>query len=168
MPVDADQDPLVRTSTQLVALAEMSNRHNLQESAQRQQFQQDLALGALKGLNIINGGGILALLTFMGHNTARPNQLELASAIQCFAGGLGANLLAYIFGYFAQSEYSDLIAHQACNDQRTLLGLAHEDETKGSRARGNTHLSVGIMLALASLGLFAAGAVIASTSFVRT
>jgi hypothetical protein len=166
MPDDTPPSAIVLTTEQQATIAQMDHEHYLQETSQRLQFQQDLALAVLKSLTLVNGGAVLALLTFIGNRQSAFNQAELAVGVECFAGGLAANLLAYLFGYFAQSQFMDVVTVSLWNAQHTLIGAKHDDGWKRPSRVGGALLAVGVVLAVASLALFAGGAIVVATSFV--
>ena len=68
----------------------------------------DLGKQALKSLELLNGGAVVALLTFYGNVLSRSNapvpfdKAEVAKGLLCFGMGLGCALLATIFAYVSQ------------------------------------------------------------------
>jgi len=98
---------------------------------------------ALKALQLINGGAIVALLAYIGQSSERPQLAALATKpLSLFLGGLVAATLAFLGTYLTQF---------------TLLN----EFFKGPSLRGPKHMTwllTTIVITLASLVLFACGA----------
>ena len=103
-----------------------------------------IAIGteALKALQLINGGAIVALLAYVGQDSQRPHIAELAGRpLSLFVGGLVAATLAFLGTYLTQF---------------TLLN----EFFKGGVFRGPKHMTwlfSTMVVALVSLALFAWG-----------
>ncbi len=108
----------------------------------------DLGKQALKALELLNGGGAVAILTFYGNVLSRSNapipfdKDEVARGLLSFGIGLGCALLATIFGYISQ-----LIA-----------------ATTNSRSEVWVRIAA-IMFALASAVVFVVGTLYSASSF---
>lgn len=153
------------TEEQRFAAAKMDYEQHAQEIPIRLQFQQDLALAALKGLTLVNGGAIVGLLTFIGNRATSFDQALLGFGLIAFVLGLVFNLAAYIFGYFAQATFMDAIYHQSWNDQRTMFGIPKDNAPDGFEARGTKLLAIGIAVAVSSLVSFGVGAGLVAAAF---
>lgn len=163
--IHGDPAALAISEEQRVAIAQMDYQQHLQEIPQRLQFQQDLALAALKGLTLVNGGAIVGLLTFIG-NTATPiDQHDLGVGLVSFVIGLTANLLAYILGYFSQATFMEATTHELWNDQRDMVGVPRDNEPARYVRIGSWVLFVAILTALTSLASFVYGAAVVASAF---
>lgn len=156
---------LAISEDQRVAIAKMDYQQHLQEIPQRLQFQQDLALGALKGLTLVNGGAIVGLLTFIGNSATPFDQHDLGVGLVSFVIGLTANLLAYVFGYFSQATFMEATIHELWNDQRDMVGVPRDDQPAKYVRIGGQVLWGAILTALTSLASFACGATVVAKSF---
>jgi hypothetical protein len=111
-----------------------------------------LSTEALKALQLLNGGAVVALLAYLGQASKRA---DLARALTCpfalFVAGLLAATLAYGSAYLTQ------------------LSLYSED-VQGAGFRGTKHqvwLWTTFAIALASLALFAFGAFASIAALTR-
>jgi len=95
---------------------------------------------ALKALQLLNGGAVIALLTYLGHTSAR---LCLAPRAQCpvawFVIGLLSGTAAFLTTYFTQL-------------------LLYGEFVRGDKTRHPVLLWLTVALALVSLAAFAGGA----------
>lgn len=76
-----------------------------------------IALSALRGLMIINGGAIVALFTFIGNAPGSYDRAAIWWAFTWFASGLFLTMAANILGYFTQSWYFQSSTEQSWNAQ---------------------------------------------------
>lgn len=136
------------------------------ESAQRLQFQHDFSQSALKTLVLVNGGAIIALFTFLGHERAAFDLLWLKRSFASFAGGLGLAMFAYFGAFFSQAKYMLAVHKQAINSRSAMARLEHREDESSDEARGNIFLMVGVGSALASLAAFVGGAVSALVGLI--
>ncbi|MFC3785822.1 hypothetical protein GGR90_002010 [Sphingopyxis italica] len=131
------------------------------EAAQRLQFQHDFSQSALKTLVLVNGGAIIALFTFLGHERAAFDLLWLKRSFASFAGGLGLAMFAYFGAFYSQASYMLAVHKQAINSRSAMARLDHREDESSEEKRGDTFLKVGVGAALLSLGSFAGGAIAA-------
>lgn len=153
--------PLVVSEEDRIAVAKLDYAHNIAEVNQRLGFQQELAIEALKGLTLVNGGAIIALLTFIGNSSAALDRTPLWWSFLCFGLGIGLSLAAYIGGYFSQAQFMEVSIRQAWDDQREMVGLPKQANFWPNFKRGNRALYAAIGCAVTSLASFAAGAAFA-------
>lgn len=122
-----------------------------------------IALAALSGLMLANGGAIVALLTFIGNSTMRegfePALLQWAFA--AFALGVGLAVLAHILGYLIQTNYYQYSNHAAANAKRRMHGLSEEYEPDKYDRRGTRLEKFAIAACCVSMLCFVAGAALA-------
>lgn len=62
----------------------------------------DLVQGALRSFILVNGGAIVALLTFIGNRDVRGVSQDLWVSLMSFSGGLGFGLASTALAYLAQ------------------------------------------------------------------
>ncbi len=115
----------------------------------------DYALAAIRGLLLINGGAVIALLAFLADIWATDNTLardlaaNLGDAMGSFVGGAGLSTLTAMLAYLAQRAINELTAPEG----RTFHWAAHA-------------LTVAaIVSAFLSFALFAAGSFRAIDAF---
>ena len=130
----------------------------LQESNDRLRFQTEFSHSALKSLTLVNGGGILALLTFIGNSNATFDPNPIWWAFASFAVGLTFTLAAHIGAYFSQAAFMNVTLHQMWDAQRAMLGEPPKQEYHSDFRAGNKILYSAIGCALASMAGFIAGA----------
>ena len=116
-------------------------------------------MAVIKGLTFVNGGAILALLTFVGNHSSTINPAQLRSAFTAFAVGLASALFSYVGAYFSQGSYShsetsDSWNHQS--DMRQMPRLYTEDANK-ERRTGTIFEISGVFCVAASLISFVVG-----------
>lgn len=80
-----------------------------------------VATGALKALQLLNGGAVVALLTYLGHVQVSPCLVgRTACPLAFFIGGLFLGTLAFFSTYFTQfALYNESMQRQG------LLGWPH-------------------------------------------
>ena len=157
--------PFTIANEQRAAIATMDYKVHVDEIPQRLQFQQDLALAALKGLTLVNGGAVVGLLTFIGNRNVHVIQALLGNGMIAFVTGLVLNLSAYILGYISQAIFMNVTTHQAWNDQRVMMGLEMDDEPARYLKIGNRVLYPAILTAIGSLVAFGTGAYFVARAF---
>lgn len=132
-----------------------------EEGLERLKYQVEYSQAALKNLQLVNGGGIIALLTFIGNVE---NALDMRSAhwsLIWFSLGLGSSLVAYLGAYLSQSEFMNVAFSKAWEAQHRAKGsktkFPHEDHI----VRGNLALRAAITLAVFSMAFFVVGSFVA-------
>ena len=119
----------------------------------------NLARDALKSLILVNGGAVVALLTFYGSlikddfDNFEGAKCFAFAGLACFAGGLVCAILASIFAYLTQ-----LMWGQAIDDSL---------ETQREASAERYHV-IAMGIAVLSAGAFAAGAVLTGLGLFRS
>lgn len=134
---------------------------NIADASERLRFQSEFAHALLKNLNLVNGGGILALLTLVGNSKATYDMISIWWSFAWFSLGLAFSLFAYFGAFFSQQSYMNTSLKQAWNLQRQSVGLEHAYEILTDFNRGNLAFYGGILSALLSLGFFVIAAFVA-------
>lgn len=127
----------------------------LEDQEQRLRFQHEYTLAGFKTLFLLQGGAIVALLTYAGHAADSGEARQYGTAFAWYVGGLVSTVLAYLAAYASQGSYA---AHSSLEAVR-LLGLqAKEKRSSESYAyRGDRFVIAAIALCVLSLGCFIAG-----------
>jgi hypothetical protein len=105
----------------------------------RLRYAQEFALAGLRTLTLLNGGGLIGLFTFIGHENAKYDHALIRFAALCFALGLVLTVVAMASGF----------ASHAMSRQ--------ENERSGSWWE-----KFGLLCTFASLTLFLSGTVLAT------
>ncbi|WP_265529105.1 hypothetical protein [Sphingomicrobium marinum] len=128
--------------------------HLRSDAEQRLEFQHQYTLAGLKTLQLINGGAILALLTYAGNGgTADVSNFKVAFAL--YAAGLVLVTLAYLAAYASQGAYmSDSGIRAIEYDGMKAVSEKSADEYE---AIGNNSVKASVGLVLASLASFIGG-----------
>ncbi|MGB3167262.1 MAG: hypothetical protein WBA68_10860 [Alteraurantiacibacter sp.] len=116
---------------------------------------------ALRNLQLVNGGGILALLTFLGNTNVTFGFNGIWWAFFWFGGGLTTSLSAYFGAFFSQFYFLQVTFKQAWNAQRRARGARETYDFKSDFDVGNKFLFGSVVAALASLFCFVVGAFVA-------
>ena len=133
----------------------------LGESADRLKFQVEFSQSALRNLHLVNGGGILALLTLVGNSNVQYDARVIWWAFFWFSSGLIASLIAYFGAYFSQSFFMNIAVQQAWNAQAISHGLNPPHDWSRDWLIGNRALWGGIAAATSSLLAFVVGSFVA-------
>lgn len=136
-------------------------RAYIAEGAERTRFQVDYSQSTLRNLQLVNGGAIVALLTFLGNNDVAFNFRGIWWAFVWFGCGLFSSLAAYLGAFFSQHFYMQVTYLQAWNAQLRARGLQEKYEIQSDHKRGNVALACGVSLAVLSLVFFIIGAFVA-------
>ncbi|GAA0862465.1 hypothetical protein GCM10009115_09240 [Sphingopyxis soli] len=136
------------------------------EVAQRLQFQHDFAQSALKTLVLVNGGAIIALFTFLGHERAAFDLLWLKRSFAAFAAGLGLAMFAYFGAFYSQANYMTAVYQQAINSRSAMAALDLREDEEPAERWGTIFLRVGVGSALLALAAFVGGSVCALVGLV--
>lgn len=133
-------------------------RENIAEVAERLRYQVEFSQSALKNLHLVNGGSILALLTFLGNADLDFNYRAVWWAFVWFSMGLITSLAAHFGANFSQAHFMNLSAKQSWNAQLRARGLREMYDIKPDYTSGNRFVSFGIAAAFLSLLFFILGA----------
>lgn len=109
-----------------------------------------------KTLTLINGGAIIALLTYAGNKGEAGVVHNFGPAFIGYAIGLALSVLAYLFAYYSQGDLSNGDMLEAYR----LLGLqdaAGKDEQASLERSGERWGNGAAVLAILSLTFFIAG-----------
>lgn len=138
-------------------IARMDAEAKIADAAERLRFQQQCALAAVRALTLVNGGAILALLTFIGNNDARYDTTALKAAITGYVVGLAFALSTYVLAYHSEAWNRDCDTSDAWNyqDDMRQLPRRHEAVASKERHRGWLLQISAISLVTASLLMFA-------------
>lgn len=134
--------------------------HHLSDAIERIKSQNEFSQSAFRALLLINGGAIVAMLTYAG-NVLKPDGVaNLTLAFVGYASGLLCTVIAMIAAYFSQGAAFD----HAWTESQRLLGKP-VPESKGSAVNlANRIIAVGLVIgALAGFVLGSAAALDALT-----
>lgn len=134
---------------------------NSAEAMERLKYQVEFAQSALRNLHLVNGGAIIALLTFVGNVVDGIDKSSIFWSFVWFSIGLSLSLLAYLGAYFSQSFFMNVAFAQAWEAQHRAEGSVATFPYQKDFDRGNVALAVGIGFALASMVCFIVGAFVA-------
>lgn len=124
--------------------------HLLQDARQRLQLQGEYTVAAFKTLTLINGGALVALLTYLGNVGAHHGSLRLAFG--GYALGLFLAAVAHVFAYLSQGNYMQV------STKRAIIRLGEDtDSTAGNLRWGNIQVVLAVFLTLGSIGAFIVG-----------
>ncbi|MFP5435503.1 MAG: hypothetical protein ACLGIM_20660 [Alphaproteobacteria bacterium] len=149
----SDIDPGV-----LAEIARQDHEEKQNEIAERLRFQTEFAQAALKSLMLVNGGAILAILTFLGNSKARYSVFPIKLAFVCFIAGIVLVLFAYICAYFSQGHFMNVNVYERSNVQHRMAGLVSPNDSSRFLTVGNRFLYGAIGSAVGSCISFGCGA----------
>ncbi|MFA7506363.1 MAG: hypothetical protein WCZ28_16815 [Burkholderiaceae bacterium] len=107
-------------------------RHLLDDAANRVRWQHEFSLAGIRTLVLINGGAIIALLTYLGQAGTRLSAERLEASFFAYVVGLVATVVAYLLAYYSQGAALNAAFAQA----QVLLGLAHDEESIAKLQKG--------------------------------
>lgn len=125
-------------------------------------YQHEFALAGFRTLVLINGGAIIALLTYAGNVLDRAGARGLATAFGWYVVGVVATTLAYVVAYYSQGMLMEATGVTALR----RLGLIEKPEkqfdtvTRNERW-GNILIIAGVVLSVAGLVGFVVGSIYA-------
>src|SRR3954466_14916041 len=117
-----DRKPIPVSARNATESYRMLAERRVDDSADRVRFQQQYTVEGFKTLTLINGGAIIALLTYAGSKTATGVTHDFGPAFIGYAVGLALSVLAYLFAYYSQGELSNGDMQEAYR----LLGLQNQ------------------------------------------
>ncbi len=147
-------------------IAKLDYEAYLDESNERLRYQTEFAQSALKNLNLVNGGAIIALFTFLGNDGVAFDKSAIWWSFFLFSIALFLSLFAYFGAYFSQSYFMQVTGNQMWNAQRRMHGYEETYKFDREMKLGNFALYLAIGLTIASLLLFVAGAFFALQSIL--
>lgn len=131
------------------------------ESVDGIRYQVDFAQSLLQKLLLVNGGAIIALLTFIGNAKKSIDFNCLWYGFAGFSFGIVCALIAYFGAFFSQLQFMSVTVDQMSNAQHRMYGreepVTNHELERVSR-NGNLALWLGVVLASLSLAGFIAGA----------
>lgn len=128
--------------------------HLLEDSDTRIRFQHDYTLAGFKTLFLLQGGAIVALLTYAGHNADNELATRFTVAFLCYVAGLALTVLGYLFAYLSQGAF----ANHSLQDALKHLDVPLQIESTGDFHRqGVWCVRAAIAGCLLSLIAFLAG-----------
>ncbi|MAN52938.1 MULTISPECIES: hypothetical protein [unclassified Marinimicrobium] len=88
------------------------------EEAQIEQFRSVIAVGAsaLKSALLINGGGVIAVLTFLGNQKDQQGFVWFVSAMFVMCGGISLAVFGNILAYIAQIKHLNQLKSKSPGD----------------------------------------------------
>lgn len=131
------------------------------DATDRLRFQQEFSVAGFKTLILINGGAVIALLTYAGNSRGT---VEAASLQLSFAGyivGLVTAVLAYLAAYAGQAY---LMRHSA-SAAFAEMGAQELDQDVQDKRERRSNLCIGLAIALCVLSLL--GFVVGSVGAMR-
>lgn len=141
----------------------------LADAQDRVRYQHEFSLAGFRSLILINGGAIIALLTYAGNALERQDAAHLQSAFLWYVVGLVTTTTAYVFAYFSQGSYMNAIYTEALQ-QLGLHGTGESEKRNAARIqrRGTTFICIAVLLVIASLISFVVGSISAMNSLIGT
>ena len=133
----------------------------IDEVRERTRYQVEYSQALLRNLQLVNGGGVIALLTFIGNSDANFYFRGIWWSFLWFASGLFVALISYFCAFYTQLFFQQQTFKQAWNAQLRSKGLPAHYEIRSDFAKGNIALISGVICASASLLCFVAGSFVA-------
>lgn len=122
---------------------------------------------AIRASTLINGGGAVALLAFIGHLASSPGKAEaiayFAMPLSCFVTGALVSVCAQGFTYLGQLFFGDSLRHRISAHES---GTTESGKTTRARVLGHVFNWAAILTVAASLALFARGTYVAFYAFL--
>lgn len=160
MSLDIERTARWRQSTQK-SIAVEDYKINSTEGLERLKYQVEFSQAALRNLHLVNGGAIIALLTFVGNVSDGIDKLSIFWSFVWFSSGLACSLLAYLGAYFSQAFFMNVAFSQAWEAQHAAEGSSVKFPFEQDLRRGNVALLFGIGMELVSMACFIIGAFVA-------
>ncbi len=120
---------------------------NSTEALDRLKHQVEYSQAALRNLTLVNGGVIVALLTFIGNAAQKVDATAIWWAFVWLSIGLFLALLSYLGAYFSQSYFMEVPFQQAWQAQGSDAKFSFDKQM----ALGNRALYFGIGCTLLSI-----------------
>ena len=138
------------------------SRATREEILERIRIQAAIGGSAMRTVVLVNGGAVIALLTFIG-NTRTSGGLTLSLGLGCFLFGLALGLVAHAAAFMSQERfYRQTVAELQRIQQSQVDRQIHTNSNAelDLNASGSSWLNAAILLALGSVGLFIIGSVL--------
>lgn len=131
----------------------------LEDATDRLRFQQEFSIQGFKTLILINGGAVIALLTYAGNSKGSLSAPIFQWAFAGYIGGLTSAVLAYLTAYLGQAY---IMRHSAAAALAEMEALELDPAMQTRReARANLFIGLGVGLCMLSLIGFIGGSVAA-------
>lgn len=134
---------------------------------ERGKFVIDFAIMGIRSLVVINGGAIVAILTFLGHYQGTRINDAIIDGLVYLIAGLGCALITNVLAYLAQQSFS-LQEHHGANKIFFMTRRSSPHIVKESGIDEDRNFSVGttlqyaaISFAVTSFSLFSIGSIAA-------
>jgi hypothetical protein len=128
-----------------------------QESARRLELLGTIELTLIKSTFAVNGGGLIALLTFLGNAEKVAEPRAAFWALAWLAAGLTLSLLSAVFSYFSNRAFHLASVADAWQAQADFHEIEEEYDSSAD-ARWGDRFEIAFAIATAlSIGLFVAG-----------
>lgn len=127
--------------------------HYLADANERLRYQHEFSQAAFKALLLVNGGAIVATLTYAGNVMKGAGAATLKTAIALYALGLVATLFAHLAAYFSQGQILDHTWDQAFRH----LGVESSRPTPKAGATGTALIWAAVICATLALLAFVGG-----------
>ena len=140
--------------------------YRIEDTKQRQQFQQEYTLSGFRSLILINGGAVLALLTYAGNLSDAGLARSLTWSMAAYLAGMLFAVLAHLSAYTSQND----LANSSVIEAYKLLGLKSASEKAQTfyDKRGGLLIATTIALVIASLISFAPGSYLARDAIIQS
>ena len=127
----------------------------LEDANDRLRFQHEFTLAGFKTLIYLEGGSIISLLTYVGHNQIPGASHRFSCAIILYSSSIAITVCAYFTAYLSQAE----LANNSTLEAHRLLGVPSDTKRTSASYRnwGNILVKVGILFSILSLVGFIAG-----------
>ncbi len=146
------------------AFYEAEYTFKLADAQNRLDYADGYGQSALKSAFLVNGGAIVALLTFVGNVESTVDIEGLFWAFVSFIAGLIASLLGYLGAYFSQNYFYLAMLDEARLSKAKALNLHLKAEAAKETRSGNCWLGVAIAGAILSVISFGCGSIMALQS----
>lgn len=138
----------------------------LKDAETRLGFQHDFAQSALKGLILINGGAIVALLALVSQPALEVDRSQLLAAFASYAGGLVFTITGYIAAYLSQAWLMRGAILSSSKLHAQAIGFEEERDSGPDEKKGERAIAIGIGSATLSLAGFIGGSMMALSSML--
>jgi hypothetical protein len=102
----------------------------------------------------MNGGAVIALLTYAGNSATGDVAAKLGTTFGAYTAGLALTVASYLYAYFAQESFSSVTLREARED----LGIAKGESTADADYKaGRQRHGGGVLFAAASAVCFVLG-----------
>lgn len=132
--------------------------HFLADATERLRYQHQYAIDGFKALILLNGGAVIALLTYAGHDAANVGASGFRNAFFAYAGGLVTSVLAYLVAYLSQASFANYAMMESYRQMELDVTTSKTTKTREDYEReGNRAVNAGVALSVLSLVAFVLG-----------